>query len=218
MKQLKLLAAVAFMAVCLLFIACQKNSLTDSIGELGITAVSSEVELDQDVLQSSRGSHAIPFKATFYTNRDPEKLKNVECTVSGYEGKNYQEGGGNATHLGKFKTVLTFCSKDGGFYAGGSGYLEAANGDRLFIKIPFGQVKPLTEFHPVYEAYFKDEFEFCGGTGRFKGAKGGGTTDSLVDLWNEEYPPGPEIIPDHRTDHVWTGTLILPNGKKRRKR
>lgn len=219
MKHLKLLGAVAFLAVCLLFIACQKNSITDSIGDLGISGVPSEVVFDQDVLQHSRGSHAVPFKATFHTNRVPELLGEVDCLLPEYQDPNYQRGAGKATHLGKFKTVLTFCSTAGGFYGGGSGYLEAANGDRLYIKIPSGQVKlPLPEPHPVYDAYFKDEFEFDGGTGRFKGATGGGTTNSLVDLWNEEYPPGPVIIPNHRTDHVWTGTLILPNGNKRKNR
>lgn len=218
MRHLKLGSSILFLAGSLfLFIACQKNSLADAANELSIVHTPDQAELDRDLLQYRHGTHEIPFKATFYTNRVPELLGEVDCLLPEYQDPNYQRGGGQGTHLGKFKTVLTFCSTAGGFYGGGSGYLEAANGDRLYIKIPSGQVKlPLPEPHPVYDAYFKDEFLFDGGTGRFAGASGSGTTNSLVDLWNEDYPPGPVIIPDHRTDHVWTGTLILPNANKRK--
>ena len=47
---------------------------------------------------------------------------------------------------------------------------------------------------------------FNGGTGRFEGATGSGYTDSYVGLFDDEG----NFIPEHQTDHEWTGTLILP--------
>lgn len=215
MKTLKILGSMIILAGCLMIFACQKTDIAEPLDELALRPATEEEGLDQDLDQFMCRSREIPFKARFYTKRVPEKLGKVVCTLAEFQNPNYQRRTGHATHLGKFKTVLTFCSGADGFYGGGTGYLEAANGDRLFIKIPLGQVKlPLPEPHPVYDAYFQDEFEFCGGTGRFKGASGGGMTDSLVDLWDEDHPfPGP-IIPNHRTDHKWTGTLILPKRRK----
>lgn len=153
----------------------------------------------------------IVFKATFTTQLVQEKLSEVSCDDPESPFPNYQQGAGTATELGAFTTVMTFCASGQGKYGGVSGYMEAENGDRLFISIESGQVTPLSEPHPEYEAVFKDPFTITGGTGRFEGASGSGTTKSMVDLWNEEYPPGGPIIPDHRTDHEWTGTLVLPD-------
>jgi len=59
--------------------------------------------------------------------------------------------------------------------------------------------------HSFYEAYFRDPFEFTGGTGRFEGASGHGMTNSFVDLFDDDG----NFIPEHKTDHEWTGKLIL---------
>ena len=184
MKRLNLFYYIVFLTGCLLVAACKKESIS-----------------------------AFPFESNFFTKRVPEKLGEVSCENESLPFPNYQEGDGTANHFGQFHTVLTFCSGEGGVYGDVSGYFEMADGDRLFVKITMGQVRfDLPEPHPVYEAYFQDPFEFVGGTGRFAGASGGGMTNSLVDLFNEDYPfPGP-IIPDHQTDHEWTGTIFLPNG------
>ncbi len=202
MKKLPISSALALLALATLLGTCSKESLPDKAGA------------SNDAITVRDGMREIPFKARFFTRLTPDRLGEVVCDDPELPGPNFQTGGGNATHLGRFSTELTFCGGAGGVYGGAEGYLEAANGDRLFIAIESGQVilfEPGSQ--PYYDAYFKDPFTITGGTGRFEGASGGGMTDSLVDLWNEDYPfPGP-IIPDHRTDHVWTGTLMLPNGK-----
>ena len=215
MKQLKIVCSITLLALLFFFAACQKESISESINELTPTSDLSSGTVDQDLIKAwppvTRRMRTIPFKSKFSTWRMEEKENEVECNDPSLPGPNYQQGGGRATYLGNFKTIMTFCVGPGSFYGGARGYFEAANGDRLFFKIERGQVKLLPPgSDPVYEAYFKDPFEFCGGTGRFEGASGSGMTDSMVDLWNEENPfPGP-IIEGHRTDHKWTGKLILP--------
>lgn len=219
MKRVTLVSAFALIAIALFFSACQKDSLSGAVDELSVQTALDHTAIDQgwgtDLSQTVKGMREIPFKAKFSTFRQEDKESMVSCDPNSVlPGPNYQEGGGNATHLGKFKTVITFCAGANGIYGNGSGYLEAANGDRLFIEIESGQViVQIPPVDPFYDAYFKDPFQFVGGTGRFEGATGGGMTNSLVDLWNDEFPfPGP-IIEGHRTDHEFTGTLILPNGK-----
>lgn len=217
MESLKIRNLLLLLLATLITLACEKNNLANSLDELGQESLVEETALGQELIESARSinreSREIPFRARFATRLTPDRFGEVTCDDPTLPFPNFQSGFGKATHLGGFTTELTFCSGGAGVYGGASGYLEAANGDRLFICIESGQViLPLPEPHPVYDAFFKDPFTFCGGTGRFEGASGGGMTNSLVDLWNEDYPfPGP-IIPNHRTDHEWTGTLILPNG------
>lgn len=217
MESLKMRNVLVLLLAVLVTIACEKNNITNSLGDKGEEALVAATALGQDQIETTRwndyDSREVPFKAKFATRLTPDRLGEVSCDDPSLPFPNFQSGFGKATHLGGFTVELTFCGAGGGVYGGANGYMEAANGDRLFICIDRGQViLPLPEPHPVYDAFFKDPFEFCGGTGRFEGASGGGMTNSLVDLWNEDYPfPGP-IIPNHRTDHEWTGTLILPNG------
>lgn len=154
-----------------------------------------------------------PFKAHFYTKRDyslePGGTPPPVCEDVAFQNFNYQVGEGEATHLGHFTTKMHFCGKSGtGLYNYINGAFVAANGDSLFIGSDgVGEVKFYSpgEGEPPYDAYFEDPFIFTGGTGRFEGASGGGTTDSKVDLFGDD-----GFIPEHRTDHIWTGTLILP--------
>jgi hypothetical protein len=159
----------------------------------------------------------IPFKAKFFTTRSYEDGGEGKCTEDPYLGFNLQVGGGKGTHLGKFTTTMWFCGA--GFdYKNGEGVFIAANGDELHFYVPspeeVGHVLPVEIVHPLYEFYFQDPFSFNGGTGRFEGATGGGYTDSFVDLFDDEG----EFIPEHRTDHKWTGTLMLPKDKKSHKK
>lgn len=147
-----------------------------------------------------------PFRANMFT-RLTGMVPNPEC------GEfprllNTQVGEGEATHLGRFSVVITFCVDvtdvldDGTLTAGeslpydnGFGILTAANGDVLYLEIS-GTVLPSD--HPDYDFEFHDPFHFTGGTGRFEGATGEGMTASFVDQ------------SDDRTDHEWLGTLVLP--------
>jgi len=174
-----------------------------------------EAELNAELKRGSLGADNTqepkmvtkPFKAHFYTKRDYSNDGVGYCTEDPYLGFNYQVGEGEATHLGHITTVIQFCGA-GLDYKNGDGVFVAANGDELYFNVPsvdsIGHVVLFDD--PFYEAYFKDPFEFTGGTGRFKDASGGGMTNSLVDLYDDE----DEYIPEHRTDHVWTGTLTLP--------
>lgn len=157
------------------------------------------------------GLVSIPFKSDFYTKRDYSNTGDGFCTEDPFLAFNYQVGGGNGTHLGKFVVTMGFCG-DALDYKNGTGVFTAANGDELYVKIPSeGEVGHVIPFvHPLYEAYFQDPFSFNGGTGRFKDATGGGWTNSFVDLFDDEG----NFIPEHRTDHEWTGTLILPRNNK----
>lgn len=120
---------------------------------------------------------------------------------------NTQVGEGVATHLGRFSVHITFCMNvadvldDGQLtegeslpYVDGIGTLVAANGDELQIEIS-GTVVP-TE-HPDFDFEFRDPFQVIGGTGRFAGATGEGTTVSRVNQAAD------------RTLHDWRGTLHM---------
>lgn len=217
MESLKVRNLLILFLATLITLACEKSNIADSLDELGETSLVDEARMGPEQIETARwnnsDSREIPFRARFATRLTPDRLGEVSCDDPSLPFPNFQSGFGKGTHLGGFTVELTFCSGGAGVYGGAKGYLEAANGDRLYVCIERGQViLPLPEPDPVYDAFFKDPFEFCGGTGRFEGASGQGMTNSLVDLWNDDYPfPGP-IIPNHRTDHIWTGTLILPNG------
>lgn len=160
------------------------------------------------------GTRTMPFKAKFFTKRNFDAVIGT-CVEDDYPDYNYQVGEGKATHLGKFTAELFFCGGSDG-YKNGEGKFVAANGDELYYLVPspgeIGQVLPLPYVDPLYEAYFQDPFTFTGGTGRFEGASGGGYTDSYVDLFVDGDPN--QFIMEHQTDHVWSGTLILPKNKK----
>ena len=157
--------------------------------------------------RSSELTHAeSAFKARFYTKRDYSETGDGFCTEDPFLNFNYQVGGGNGTHLGKFDIVISFCGNDGFDYKNGEGTFTAANGDELYVLIPsegvIGHILPIV--HPKYELFFETPFELNGGTGRFEGVTGNGITESYVDLFDDEG----NFILEHQTDHVWTGTIV----------
>ncbi|HEX6223365.1 MAG TPA: hypothetical protein VFZ52_03080 [Chryseolinea sp.] len=107
-----------------------------------------------------------------------------------------QEGNGTSTLLESFSFYAEFCNnlETGEYGPAKVCIFKASNGDELHCNAQ-GQVVPTT--NPNYDLEFKDPFTITGGTGRFKGATGSGTTSSFVKL------------ADKRTDHVWTGTITL---------
>ena len=187
-----------------LFLSCKNNVFHSS----------DDFTLNNENIQT-RGIREIPFSATFFTKKIPgaSPACNPDPAFSNYTVPNLQhaDDAGQGTHLGLFSTTMSFCSAeipspDGFPYGGGTGVFVAANGDELYIAIDHGIVHLLPPgTHPVYDLYFDDPFYFTGGTGRFEGASGGGTTDSYVNLFDDNGA----VIDDHQTDHVWTGTLIL---------
>ena len=186
-----------------LFGACEKSS-DDSL----LNEDLSQIQYDNDNLKAnSHGQRSIPFKADFYTIRNYDSIG--ICSEDPYTSFNYQVGEGTGTHLGRFTTTMSFCGDNDTFtYKNGEGVFVAANGDELYFWVPSpGEVGYILPYdHPIYEFQFQDPFTFNGGTGRFEGATGGGYTNSFVDLFDDEG----NYIPEHRTDHELTGTLILP--------
>jgi hypothetical protein len=135
----------------------------------------------------------IPFKAEFYTVLQSFE-EDAGCTAP----KNFlntQSGAGTATLIRGFSTTLTFCVNPANFeYENVQGSFVAENGDEIFVT-GYGQVLPSDE--PGYDLEFQDPFQIIGGTGRFKGAKGSGMTNSFVNMTTQQ------------TDHVWTGTITV---------
>ncbi|WP_242202054.1 hypothetical protein [Aestuariivivens insulae] len=168
----------------------------------------------------------VPFKADFFTKRDYSFTPDcTEYASDGYTG-NYQVGEGSGTHLGEFTVIISFCGAPNLQYKAGEGVFVADNGDELFFNIPpwgvIGHIYPIFD-DPYYELWFGDDFEITGGTGRFEGAWGHGATDSWVNLSENGWmmtPDGPipdGFIPEHQTDHMFTGELTFYPGKRSNK-
>ena len=167
-------------------------------------------ESDVDAVANARlgygdGAVSMPFRADMFT-QGQGLVPAAECGAFPRL-LNTQVGEGEATRLGRFSVVITFCMDvtdvlDDGMltegesipYDNGFGILTAANGDVLYLEIS-GAVLPSDD--PDYDFEFQDAFQFTGGTGRFAGATGEGTTASFVNQSED------------RTDHEWRGTLVL---------
>jgi hypothetical protein len=185
---MKMLKNTLIIAVCMsLFSSCQK------------------IDFWKDLHHAK--NITLPFEAKFFTKRNYSNDGAGNCTEAPFLSFNYQVGEGNATHLGHFTTVMHFCAA--GFdYKNGEGVFVAANGDELYFKVPsegvVGHILPYAD--PFYEYQFQDPFAFTGGTGRFEGASGGGMTNSFVNLFDDNGI----FIPEHQTDHTWTGEITHP--------
>lgn len=119
----------------------------------------------------------------------------------------YNEGGGTATHLGKFQHYFEFCCDFlNGYYPGDHmvAYFVAANGDSLFVYCSGQVIDGRLDHHPEdVNSYFMDPFVILGGTGKFKGASGSGYTDD----YNRD------ALPDNSFHH-WSGTITLKKGNR----
>jgi len=116
------------------------------------------------------------------------------------------EGGGTATHLGKFTHYFEFCCEFiSGIYPSTHmyAYFTAANGDILYVYCSGQVLTGRLDYHPAdVNSYFKDPFVIMGGTGRFEGATGNGYTD---DYNRDSYP--------NNSFHHWKGTITMVKGK-----
>ena len=174
-----------------------------------VAAASEPLAEPSAALGRTNGAVTVPFEASFFTDLvslAPDPSCGAPMLL------NTQQGFGEATHLGRFSVLITFCVDpsdlldDGQLspgeslpYENGVGTLVAANGDELFITIA-GAVLPSD--HPDFDFEFSDPFQIVGGTGRFDGAAGGGVTNSLVDFQSQP----------SRTVHDWSGTLVVQRG------
>lgn len=116
-----------------------------------------------------------------------------------FECRVFVEFEGTATQLGKITGQFSFCAcGPDGEYAPTESYLLSEEGDTLFFTCQGRVIEGRTDEHPEFvTSYWRDKFEFQGGTGKFEGAKGGGTTD---DYNSSE---------DQNSHHHWKGSITL---------
>ena len=186
---MKLFMKIGMAFLAMLFMLSCTNTADDTINyELD--------NIESKNFNAKNQAVTVPFKSSFSTS--PGTMENpVVCDDLLLV---IQVGGGEATHLGAFTTAMSFCVDPDFYYFGVVGTFFAANGDELWISIEEGQVIPNEDLPDPYSYFFTDEFTFVGGTGRFIGATGGGTTNSFVEA-------------DLSTDHQWNGTLTMSPGK-----
>jgi len=194
MKKLKMI--LLFVAVICLAVSCSK----------------SESYEDNDVeLKFGKAEHmkvCLPFRLDLvgeYVFRAPD-------STCGYDEENDRliwriivDAEGNATHMGQVTASFNFCCKvPTGFYGPAEVIVQAANGDELYLSCQGQVIKGRAEDHPEYvTSYWRDPFVILGGTGRFKGASGGGMTDDYNCVGIDPY-----------SHHHWTGTIILKKGRR----
>ena len=186
---------IAIFALCLLN-SCEKESLDLSSDEFNSS------ELKSSELKSSSET----FKATFFTETDLNEDVGVHCNKA--EIRWYQAGNGTETNLGDFTTKMNFCMDEfptpGGVDEEGNTYdfyypYRVVKGsfffadDRLDFIVPVGEVRIN---YLGYLMWWDDTFIFTGGTGRFKGASGRGTTMA-------------NSTDGVRNNHNWTGEIRL---------
>ena len=170
---------------------------------------------DSPELKSADVEVTLPFKADFlgeYSNviyPDPECGPTYYCRV-------FVDYEGTATHLGKIYGSFEFCAcgpddpaveGQDNQYAGGETTFTAANGDKLFLMTEGSTVvQGKRPDHPEYvTSWWQDNWVITGGTGRFEGASGSGTSDD----YNSSEDPN--------SHHHWVGTITLVKGKQTEK-
>lgn len=114
------------------------------------------------------------------------------------------KGTGSSVHFGDLSSYFDFCvdTSDGTYpHDYMEAYLEDQNGDKIFIRIS-GQVLQgrVPQMPEDAISYFIDPIEIIGGTGRFEGATGSGSTND----YNSSKDP--------YSHHRWQGTITLKKG------
>ena len=152
------------------------------------------------VLTTCTAENSEPFEATFTGTYSQvitgEELK--DCAEK-YECRVIVNFHGDAKQFGHIWGQFSFCAcGPEGEYAPTQSYFVAGEGDTLFFSCEGKVIQGKAPGHPDFvTSYWRDPFVFLGGTGRFKGAKGGGKTDD----YNSSEDPN--------SHHHWKGKIIL---------
>jgi hypothetical protein len=148
----------------------------------------------------------IPFEASFignYTYAGPDTLPSPKCVEPFTAWRAIVDGNGTGTPLGSFTVHFDFCGDSLSNYGNSYAYMVCAEGDTLFVSGAGRVIDGRLDDHPAnVTSYWKDPFQITGGTGKFKGATGSGTTN---DYNNSE---------DSNSHHRWTGTITMLKEKK----
>jgi len=189
-------------AVCLI-VSCSKSD----------SYLNDDLNVSLKKGKAERATVTVPFKADFvgtYMYGGPEASCGEWNPPAGlFWGMVINEGGGTATHLGKFTHYFEFCCDFlNGVYPGPTNHMvawfTAADGDILYVSCAGVVLNGRLDYHPEdVNSYFKDPFVILGGTGRFEGATGSGYTD---DYNRDAYP--------ENSFHHWRGTITMVKGKQ----
>jgi len=187
------------------FFACEKDSLMadQELGSVRDLNNSSYNQMNNPAMQPIEVT--VPFKVDYVGEYQPFGDKcdgQLNVIVN---------GDGTGTHVGRSTVHFDFCGlpqPDESFIYGprshNASYIVAANGDTLFISGAGTVVPGRMDDHPEHViSYWRDPFEIIGGTGRFEGATGGGTTDD----YNSNLDP--------YSHHHWDGTITMIKGNRK---
>lgn len=149
---------------------------------------------------------SMPFNAEFtcnYTYIGPDTLPNPKCAEPYTAWRAIVDGNGTGTQLGNCKVHFDFCGDSLSNYGDTYAYIVSAEGDTLFISCSGRVIEGRLDHHPAYvTSFWTDTFKISGGTGKFEGASGEGTTDDY------------NSSADTNSHHQWTGTITLLEAKK----
>ena len=141
--------------------------------------------LDQTIQPSEEG--VVSLRSAFVPFKGDETTVSVSRTDVGNIRTIIFEGGGNATHLGKFTSRFTqIVDLTTPSLFTGSAILTAANNDQLFYDYEGSIVIDFPNLSFTGEI----GFTFTGGTGRFVDAEGSGTAISTGVF--PDFPPDPD--------------------------
>jgi len=210
---MKIIKSLLFLMACIFMLStCTKSEIL--LDDEALTTLDDEslINLDDVALTNLKNDKnkpmyvSVPFKAKFigdykYAGPDIEELTGLEpkCEFA----RVIVDFEGNGTHLGKFTGSFDFCAGPEG-YGPSDSYMVAANGDTLIVSIAGKVIPGRLDEHPEYVvSYWQDPFVILGGTGRFEGASGGGTSDD----YNSSLDPD--------SHHNWNGTITMKKGKRK---
>jgi hypothetical protein len=140
----------------------------------------------------------IPFEGE-YLGIVPSGAENVTKCCDGFS-HTIIDGTGTASCLENATIHFNFCSAgvDHGLTCS---YIVSSNGDSLYVCSQGEFIAGKLPEQPAYvTSYWRSQFVIRGGTGRFKGASGGGITDDYISSQ------------DYYSHHRWTGTITLLKG------
>jgi len=156
--------------------------------------------------RNSPKTTTVPFKADFignYTHAGPDTFPNPKCVGALSFWRAIVDGNGTGTPLGNFTVHFDFCGDSLSNYGNAYAYMVGADCDTLFVSCAGRVIEGRMDSHPSYViSYWKDPFKISGGTGKFKGATGEGTTND----YNSSEDPN--------SHHSWTGTITMVKGEK----
>lgn len=141
-----------------------------------------------------------PFNADFtgiYVYLGPDTFLNPKCSGPLTAWRAIVDAKGTST-FGECTVHFDFCGDTESNYGNVHAWMGFGKGDTLFISCAGRVMDGRLTDHPIYvTSYWRDPFEILGGTGRFLGAKGRGTTDD----YNSSNDPN--------SHHRWRGTITL---------